>query len=172
MKKIERGKNGRKHAAGFVRRKRTARKKLAEILVGEFGDHVEARRAVNDATTPIKNAEKTGMRERRGSAPVFELRFRGCGIFGDEFDGRVEIGVAWTSRRRGSEEHGGVGRNAEKFAKRETAVGDLIDQVLCSSWHHAPPYRARGCGRREYSAKQKSAPRAKESVRGQAGEAC
>lgn len=43
MQKIERGKNCGEHAASFVRCERAARKKLAEVFVGEFGDDVQAR---------------------------------------------------------------------------------------------------------------------------------
>jgi hypothetical protein len=126
MKEIERGKNCSEHAAGFVGRERAAGKKLAKIFVGEFGDDVEARRAVNDAAAEMKNAEQAGMRESRGGTPVVELKIGGCGIRGDEFDGGVEVRIAWSRRGGGGEEHGGIGRDAEKFAERETAVRDLV----------------------------------------------
>ena len=43
MQKIEHGKNCGEHAASFVWRERAARKKLAEVFVGELGNEVEAR---------------------------------------------------------------------------------------------------------------------------------
>ena len=43
MQKSERGKNCGEHAPSFVCSERTARKKLAEVFVGELGDEVEAR---------------------------------------------------------------------------------------------------------------------------------
>ena len=83
MKKIERGKNRGKHAAGFVRSERAARKKLAEIFVGEFHNDVKAGSTVQRAAAEMENAKKSGMRKSRGSAPMFELQLGGGGIFGN-----------------------------------------------------------------------------------------
>ena len=108
MKKIERGKNRGEHAAGFVRRERAARKKLAEIFVGELGDDVEAGSAVQRAAAEMENAKKSGVRKSCGGAPVFELQVGGGGIFGNEFERDVGRGIAGVSRLVRAEEDGGI----------------------------------------------------------------
>jgi hypothetical protein len=108
MKKIERGKNSGEHAAGLVRRERAARKKLAEIFVGEFGDDVEAGSAVQRAAAEMENAKKSGVRKSRGGAPVFELKLGGGGIFGNEFERDVGSGIAGLGRFVRGEEDSGI----------------------------------------------------------------
>ena len=135
MKKIERGKNRGEHAAGFVRRERAARKKLAEIFVGELGDDVEAGSAVQRAAAEMENAKKSGVRKSCGGAPVFELQVGGGGIFGNEFEGNVGSGIAGVSGLVRAEEDGGIFGDAEKFAERETAVRELTQKMLRCCWH-------------------------------------
>ena len=146
VKIIERGENWSEHAAGFIGTKRAVREKLAEVFVGAFSDDVQARRAVDDAAAVVQNFEQAGMRECGGAAPAFQLDVGIGGIFWDEFDGGVRSGLGVARFERG-EENRGVGRDAEKFAERETAVRELTEKMLSCVWHEAPPIRARvACG--------------------------
>ena len=146
VKIIERGENRGEHAASFIGTKRALREKLAEVLVGAFSDDVQARRAINDAAAVVQNFEQAGMRECSGAAPAFQLDVGIGGIFRDEFDGGVRSGLGVARFERG-EENRGVGRDAEKFAERETAVRELTKKTLSCVWHEAPPVRARlACG--------------------------
>jgi hypothetical protein len=83
VEKIECGKDGGEHAAGFVGREGAAREKLAEIFVGAFGDDVEAGRAVDGAAAEMADAKKSGMGKSSGCAPVFELQVGGGRVFGN-----------------------------------------------------------------------------------------
>ena len=149
VEKIEGGENGTEHTAGFVGRQRALRKELAEILVRKFGNDVETRRAADNATSGMKNFQNAGMRQYGDGTPASETIVGSGGIFGDEFDGGVGSGVARTSGSDGSQEDGGIGRDAEKFAEGEAAVRELSEKMLRCVWHRAPPVRARSSVRRE-----------------------
>ena len=130
MQKIQRGKNRGQHSSGFVRRERAARKKLAQIFVGAFGNDVKAGSAVNYAAAKIKNAQESRMRESGGSAPVLELRVGARRIFGNEFDRGVNGSITGVRRFDRSEKYRRIWRDAEKFAERETAVRELAKKML------------------------------------------
>ena len=98
---------------------------MAEIFVGEFGDDVQARCAVNRAAAKMKNAQKSRMRESGSGAPTVELNVGVGRIFRDELDRGVGCGIAGPRGFAGSEKYGGVRRDAEKFAEREAAVCKL-----------------------------------------------
>jgi len=149
VKKIERFENWREHAVGFVGRKLAFGKQLAEIFVGEFGDDVETRRAVNDAAAVMQDAEKSGMRKTSRSVPALELHIGVGGIVGDEFDGGVGSRIAGAIGRNRGEEHGGVGGDAEKFAEPKAAVRKLSEKMLRCVWHKSTAGPLTGGERRE-----------------------
>jgi len=125
VQKIERRQNRGEHAAGFLSCERAARKELAEVFVGEFGDDVEAGRAVNRAAAKMKNLKQSRMRESGGGAPAIELNVGFRRILRDELDGGVGWRIAGTRRFGGGQKYGGVLSDAEKPAERETAVREL-----------------------------------------------
>src|SRR5205085_5342903 len=91
--------------------------------------------------------KQSRMRKSSGGAPALELQIGSGGVFGDEFDGGVGRGIAGLSGFYSREEHGGILRDAEKFAEREAAVRELAQKMLCCSRHRVPSVRAPGSER-------------------------
>jgi len=70
MQKIQRFQNRQHHAASFVGRQRPLRQQIAQIFIGEFGDHIETGRAIDRKAAKMINAQYSRMAKRCSGLPA------------------------------------------------------------------------------------------------------
>src|SRR5258708_9801947 len=91
--------NRRKHGSRFLRRQRTLRKNLREILLGVLHHNVEQLRAFQFAASSRKYANQIRMGQFAGRLPLEELIPRTRPVGGNQLDGGLP-GIVRTSLRK------------------------------------------------------------------------